>query len=223
MKKRTDYRDYVIKDGRFIGEFEAMYQDSSDIPWHQDKTAYEFYIEIDLALIRRFHQLHNFTSICDMGCGLGYITDRLRSAMRGVSCTGIDISQTAISQAQRLFPHITFLTKDILLDNISDITERFDFVYVKDILWYVIHDIDRFILKLRQMIAPNGFIYVFQSVPDLKEFYGSDLFPGTFAIASFLDRYFEKQYVSSTYEVNAKRVIGNYSKDKYLRFFGCKR
>ena len=140
-----------------------------------------------------------------------------------MSCTGIDISQTAISKARRLFPDITFLTKDILLDNISDLTEQFDFVYIKDILWYVIHDIDRFILKMRQMIAPNGFIYVFQSVPDLDKFYGSDLFPDTFAIASFLARYFEKQYVSSTYEVNAKRVVGNYSKDKYLRFFGCKK
>ena len=83
MKKSADYHDYIIKDGRFIGEFEAMYQDSSDIPWHQDKTAYEFYVEIDLALIKRFNQLHKFTSICDIGCGLGYITERLRSVMRG--------------------------------------------------------------------------------------------------------------------------------------------
>ena len=79
-----------------------------------------------------------------------------------------------------------------------------------------------FILKVRQMIAPNapnGFIYVFQLVPDLDKFYGSDLFPDTFGIASFLARYFEKQYVSSTYAVNAKKMAGNYSKDKYLRCF----
>ena len=34
--KSDDYRDYVIKDGRLIGEFEQMYKNSRDIPWHQD-------------------------------------------------------------------------------------------------------------------------------------------------------------------------------------------
>lgn len=30
------YQDYVIKDGKFVGEFEKMYQDC-DNPWHQLK------------------------------------------------------------------------------------------------------------------------------------------------------------------------------------------
>jgi|TARA_B100000315_G_scaffold178802_1_gene167474 hypothetical protein len=35
--KSDDYHDYVIKDGRLIGEFEQMYKNSRDIPWHQDR------------------------------------------------------------------------------------------------------------------------------------------------------------------------------------------
>ena len=31
----TDYHDYFIKDGRFIGRFEEMYRDVDD-PWHID-------------------------------------------------------------------------------------------------------------------------------------------------------------------------------------------
>ena len=34
MPKYERYQDYVIQDGRLIGEFEQMYQDFDD-PWHQ--------------------------------------------------------------------------------------------------------------------------------------------------------------------------------------------
>ncbi len=33
----TDYHDYVIKNGKLIGEFEQMYKNSAGIPWHQDE------------------------------------------------------------------------------------------------------------------------------------------------------------------------------------------
>ena len=39
MSKSKDYHDYVIKNGSFVGKFEEMYQNSSNIPWHQDDTA----------------------------------------------------------------------------------------------------------------------------------------------------------------------------------------
>jgi len=32
-----DYHDYVIKNGKLIGEFDQMYLKSKNIPWHQDK------------------------------------------------------------------------------------------------------------------------------------------------------------------------------------------
>ena len=32
------YQDYVIKDSTFIGNFVDMYQESSEIPWHQDEN-----------------------------------------------------------------------------------------------------------------------------------------------------------------------------------------
>ena len=33
---RCSYQDYLIKDGIYIGLFEDMYRDSSEVPWHQD-------------------------------------------------------------------------------------------------------------------------------------------------------------------------------------------
>jgi hypothetical protein len=34
-----DYHDYVIKGGVLVREFEQMYQNSTNIPWHQDEQA----------------------------------------------------------------------------------------------------------------------------------------------------------------------------------------
>ena len=46
MSKSKDYHDYVIKNGDFVGKFEDMYQNSSDIPWHQDETANAIFTDI---------------------------------------------------------------------------------------------------------------------------------------------------------------------------------
>lgn len=32
-----NYHDYVFRDGELVGEFEAMYRHSEDVPWHQDE------------------------------------------------------------------------------------------------------------------------------------------------------------------------------------------
>ncbi len=47
-----------------------------------------------------------------------------------------------------------------------------------------------------------------QSAPNLREYYGSDFSPSTFAITEFLSDYFENIYTSSTYEINSNRVVG---------------
>ena len=43
MTKYNRYQDYVIKDGKLIGEFETMYKDYED-PWEQS-TREEYAIE----------------------------------------------------------------------------------------------------------------------------------------------------------------------------------
>ena len=37
--KTNRYQDYVIKDGKFIGDFEKMYQNCSD-PWEQSNAKF---------------------------------------------------------------------------------------------------------------------------------------------------------------------------------------
>ena len=72
-----DYHDYVFKDGRLIGDFEGMYRHSAEVPWRQDRTAHEISADIDLAILQR----RSYRSICDVGCGLGFFSARLRQEL----------------------------------------------------------------------------------------------------------------------------------------------
>lgn len=61
------YQDYVIKDGRFIGRFEEMYQKFED-PWNQKTCIRDSYIRhITNISIRRYH----VKNLLEVGCGVG--------------------------------------------------------------------------------------------------------------------------------------------------------
>lgn len=225
-KFSDDYHDYVFKDGKLLGQFDEMYRHSRDVPWHQDKTANQVFVDLDIAILKHFLPEFSVQSICDLGCGLGYVSARLYSELSplvdGLEVTGIDVSSEAAAQARLLHPHLTFFGADILNGDIKQWEGKFDLLYVKDVLWYVAHDAEHFFQRAGTLLKPGGGIYMLQSVPDRTDFIGSETFPTTFSIAEFLSKDFESVYVSSTYEINSNRVIGNYPKDKYLRFLGRK-
>ena len=227
MKNPSDnYHDYVFKNGKLIGQFDEMYRHSKDVPWHQDKTANQVFVDLDIAILKHFLPGFNIKSICDLGCGLGYVSAKLHAELSlhvdGLDVTGIDVSSEAAAQASSLHPHLTFFGVDILNDDITQWEGKFDLLYIKDVLWYICHDADKFIRRAKTLLKDSGGIYMMQSVPDRREYFGSDFFPSTFSIAEFLSDHFENIYTSSTYEINSKRVVGDYAKDKYLRFLGSK-
>lgn len=77
MSHSTDYHDYVFKDGKLVGKFDEMYKYSREIPWHQDKNAYSVFSNIDIAILKQY----KYESICEIGCGLGYFTNRLHKEL----------------------------------------------------------------------------------------------------------------------------------------------
>ena len=65
MKKHKRYQDYVIKDGKLVGEFEEMYKDHDD-PWEQTKREqYASEKAIAINLIKAFKR----SQVIEMGCG----------------------------------------------------------------------------------------------------------------------------------------------------------
>jgi hypothetical protein len=66
-----DYDDCVFRDGKLIGEFEAMYRYSDGAPWHQDKqddwidVCLTVYLSKDLVLLcHKTMQNPHFMRLC---------------------------------------------------------------------------------------------------------------------------------------------------------------
>ena len=140
------YHDYVIKDGRFIGHFEEMYAECDEIPWHQDETARGIYTDHDLAILAYMKRRLGFRSVADIGCGLGYVTSRIKDEVleKNDVITGFDIALSAIKQARILFPSIRFEPLDILKPIPAELSDSHDLVICKECHWYVLDDVKGF-------------------------------------------------------------------------------
>jgi SAM-dependent methyltransferase len=173
-KFSSDYHDYVFKNGQFRADFEGMYRHSAEIPWHQDRTAYSVFSDIDVAILRHYR----YNSICEVGCGLGFFANRLAQELRGegnaVQVTGIDISPTAVAKARMLFPHLHFVTGDLTTERPLP-GEQFDLVVIKELLWYVCHKLSDFVRHIKDMVRADGFLYISQSFPETDHWVFQDV------------------------------------------------
>ena len=144
------YQDYVIKDGKFVGEFERMYQEC-DNPWHQMEEANISYSRADTV-----NSIHRFKlrNVLEAGCGLGYFTAYLAEHCHNVCITGMDISDTAIKKAKSNFPQLTFAQGD-LSDLDGQMLERYDGIIFSEIMWYILDNLDSILKKLK-MSAGGG-------------------------------------------------------------------
>ena len=92
--KYSRYQDYVIKDGKLVGEFEQMYQDFDD-PWEQTtREAWASEKAVALNLIQKLQAKR----VIELGCGLGHYTQKIHKL--GVDVLGVDVSKTAIDKAK---------------------------------------------------------------------------------------------------------------------------
>lgn len=226
-KPTSDYQDYIFKDGKLLGKFDEMYRASSAVPWHQDKASQQIPVAIDLALISHFAAKFRSKRVCDLGCGLGFVTEKLRSTLHEVCLDarvfGCDISPKAVEDATKQFPNITFFQGDIRSKDFLIPETNFDFIYVKDILWYVLDDIDQVVVNIKRMLSKTeegGVVYIMQSFPDKKGFIGSDVFPDPQSLVEFFKLNFKPLYHNCNEEflpnqVNRVNVI-----DRYARFLG---
>jgi len=93
MSRYPCYQDYVIKDGRFIGEFEEMYRDFED-PWEQsERERYAIEKIIGLEILSKY----GHRKPLEYGCGLGFYTNRLYERF---GCGGALISRKQPSGRQ---------------------------------------------------------------------------------------------------------------------------
>jgi len=108
------YQDYVIRDGRLIGDFENMYRNSDEVPWHQDRTVHAIFSDLTVVLLSRLRP----QSLLDVGCGLGYMANRLKQEIESLNrVVGLEVSETAVAKARSMFPNIEFHSGSVVGSN----------------------------------------------------------------------------------------------------------
>lgn len=174
---------------KFVGEFDALYREQTD-PWEQSATSGDmgrYYAASRRNVIEVVHR-HKPDSGLEVGCGFGWLTAMLQGAF-GVQMTGMDISPTAVVQAQGRHPNgPRFVWGDILVDNEIG---QFGAVIWAQMLWYVLEEIDDAVRNTLRCLAPGGLFIVSQGFLREQRYgrYVANGFHGTARL--FVERYSE--------------------------------
>ena len=110
-----DYHEYVIKDGKLVGEFDQMYRKSRNTPWNQDKQENWLDIRLTIEFLKGYGP---FGLISDFGAGYGYFLNQIAQHFgtdKSVLC-GYDVSKTACIKGSSLFPDIIFRQFDLMAE-----------------------------------------------------------------------------------------------------------
>jgi len=91
--------------------------------------------------------------VLDAGCGAGFFAKQLRD--RGFEVVGMDLAETGIARARRLWPEIRFEVASVY-DNMSEIFgHQFDAVVALEVVEHL-YDPRRFVSRVRESLQPNG-------------------------------------------------------------------
>lgn len=156
-----------------LKDFESIYSGEAD-PWGV-KDAMDGRYTRALEILRKHTP---YTSILELGCGMGAFTNRLTEFTKDIK--GYDISETAIKRASERFPHISFSVKDAT----SCSWEPVDLIVHNDMLYYmVIIDVKK-VMKLISESCNRCFMQsnISDTHLDLDEFiyYGKKYFKLTY-------------------------------------------
>lgn len=194
------YQDYVIKNGKFVGRFEEMYQKFHD-PWEQstrEKNSYEKLIGLEII------KNNNFTNVIELGCGLGHYTNLIKSVSNKV--TGIDISETAIERAKKNYPDCNFLVSDI--DN-NLLYENVDCIMMIEVTWYILDKIEKF-KKIISNLKGVGVYHTLNTYPKGVQKYGNEYFTNNLEIVEYFSDIIEIEEYGELYQEKNNGCIRTY-------------
>ncbi len=181
--KYVRYQDYVIKNGKLIGEFEEMYKDYND-PWGQSGEMMATDKAIALNLIRKVCAQR----VLEIGCGLGHFTKCISEVSN--KTLGIDISRTAIKKAKHNYPECEFITGDILDYRIYQDFQP-DLIIMAEITWYILDSLEQFIEYIKSVFPDIYLIHILTVYPSGSQKYGKEKFTNLNEIMA----YFKMNYI----------------------------
>jgi len=198
-KSCTDY--WLDKENFSLrGDFEAMYKDISD-PWgcgeYCDSLNNKLFCEM------LFHH-KNYSTILDIGSGLGDLTSSLYHYNKGGNITGWEISPTAVEKATAKYSAMTFENKNILIDPID---RQYDLITMSEVLWYLLDGLEDVFAKISYGLSDDGYLAIHQYFPDEQKF-GKEHIDGIEGFESFIEN-------KTPFEF-ANKVVSYDNKDKVL-------
>ena len=168
MTRYERYQDYVIKDGKLVGEFESMYQDF-DNPWDQ---SFREDAVLSKSVVENILRRSEFKRPYEIGCGLGYFVEKMRLIF-GVG--GVDVSKTAIEKAKVNFPLCHFDDGDLLeVEKILSFGP--DCIFMDEVTWYVLEKLDEFKNLISKHFKGIGYLHTLRQYPQGTQQYGKDYF-----------------------------------------------
>ena len=197
MKK---YQDLVIKNGKFVGKFEEMYQKSSD-PWNLKKNKFDQNLNYKIILhycseIKKLKKSKKLTTL-EIGCGFPQISYELYK--NNFRVFGTDISKTVISKSKKKYPKLknNLFVSDFLNFPLYEKLNP-DILILSDVSWYVLPHLKKFIKWYKKLKKKTYLIHSLAVYDKKKQLYGKEFFYNLETIKSF----FKLKYLSSSYIEN---------------------
>ena len=142
----------------------------------------------------RLKATHEVSKVIELGCGFGFLTDKLR--VQGFSSLGTDISPTSIEKAKEKNPESHFQVADYDDFNLMNSFNP-DIIIMAELTWYVLDSLDEYISNLNSYAIlrkkPTYFIHLLATYEEGTQKYGSDKFTNLEEILA----YFKMQYLES--------------------------
>jgi SAM-dependent methyltransferase len=160
-----------------VGDWDNLYNSELD-PWGQscsaDSVMKPFYIRSRSKIIDLIKQ-HQFSSVCkilEVGCGLGFFTQQLKSHLPSSIVSGSDVSDAAVRRASLLFPDTCFFQGDIRKQDFSkNISAKYDVILLNQLLWYVVDELDQVLLNTSAcLVDSTSFVVLSQAFPRLQRY-----------------------------------------------------
>lgn len=202
-KTSPRYQDYVIRDGKLIGDWEGLYQNFED-PWHQSRSDHTHDSRRMLALswCNRLREEYKVNRVIELGCGFGFLTNTLNRD--NFSAIGTDVSKTAIEKARYINPSSVFV--ECALNDFETLVKfDADIYLMAEITWYVLDDLERFINNLKEQSKKRGkpifLIHLLTTYAPGIQKYGADKFTNLDEILKYFNlKYLESGFIKTPRE-----------------------
>ncbi len=206
---KFNYQNFVIKNGKFIGKFEEMYQKFPD-PWDlikHNKHGGNLNYKNIYNLCDKLKQKKNLSTL-EIGCGFPQISNQLNK--NGFEAYGTDISKTVIRKSKKKYPN---LKKNLFVSNFLNFSlyEKLnpDIIILSNITWYILPQLEQFIEWYKNLKKEVYLIHSLSVCGKDEQKYGKEFFYDLKSIKSF----FKIKYLSSGY-------IENKAEDQHAYFLG---